>query len=156
MRRFGASDVEAQHMLGEGARVRVHFLVHSPDGLPEIANAELEREVVQLARTWDDALRDALVERFGAARARLLSSIWAAHLPEHYKGYTSPATGAMDIALLEQLAEDGPFVVSLQPLRPHARRALQARAEGRAGRRAADARGPRAAGDRGDLDPARG
>ena len=37
---------------------------------------------------------------------------------------------------------------------PHARRALQARAEGRAGRRAADARGPRAARDRGDLDAA--
>ena len=77
------------------------------------------------------------------------------YLPEHYKGYTAPATGAMDIALLEQLAEDGPFVVSLQPLRQaHPRRALQARAEGRAGRRAADARGPRAARDRGDLDAA--
>ena len=88
-------------------------------------------------------------------RARLLCSIWAGHLPEHYKGYTAPATGAMDIALLEQLAEDGPFLVSLQPLqRAHARRALRARAEGRAGRRAADARGPRAARDRGDLDAA--
>ena len=91
------------------------------DGLPEIANAELEREVVQLARTWDDALRDALVERYGASRARLLFSIWAAHLPEHYKGYTAPSTGAMDIALLENLAEDGPFEVSLQPLREHTR-----------------------------------
>ena len=55
---------------------------------------ELERDVVQLARTWDDALRDALAERFGAARGRLLRSIWAAHLPEHYKGYTSPHVGA--------------------------------------------------------------
>ena len=79
----------------------------------------------------------------------------AARLPEHYKGYTAPQTGAMDIALLEQLAEDGPFLVSLQPLRePHARRALQARPEDRARRRAADARGPRAARDRGDLDAA--
>ena len=57
--------------------MRVHFLVHAPDGLPEIANAELEREVVQLARTWDDALRDALVERHGAARAAAARSIWA-------------------------------------------------------------------------------
>ena len=155
-RRFKAKDVEAQHMLGEGGtRVRVHFLVHAPDGLPEIENAELEREVVQLARTWDDALRDALAERFGAARGRLLRSIWAAHLPEHYKGYTSPHVGALDIALLEQLSEQGPFLVSLQPLAAaHAGRALRARAEGRAGRGAADARGPRAARDRGDLDAA--
>ncbi|HEY6886126.1 MAG TPA: NAD-glutamate dehydrogenase [Solirubrobacter sp.] len=127
MRRFHANDVEAQHTLGEGSRVRVHFLVHSPSGLPEIGNAELEREVVQLARTWDDALRDALVDRYGASHARLLYSIWAGLLPEHYKGYTSPATGAMDIALLENLAEDGPFEVSLQPLRQHTRVALYVR-----------------------------
>ena len=50
--------------------MRVHFLVHAPDGLPEVDNAELEREVVQLARTWDDALRDALAERFGARPRR--------------------------------------------------------------------------------------
>ena len=126
-RRFKAKDVEAQHMLGEGSRVRVHFLVHSPDGLPEVENAELERDVVQLARTWDDALSDALTERFGAARGRLLRSIWASHLPEHYKGYTSPHVGALDIALLEQLSEQGPLVVSLQPLASHTRIALYKR-----------------------------
>jgi len=126
-RRFKARDVEAQHMLGESPRVRVHFSVHSSDGLPEIPIAELEREVVQYARTWDDALRDTLAERFGASRARLLYSIWAPHLPEHYKGYTAPATGANDIALLEQLAEDGPFLVSLQQLRIHTRVALYVR-----------------------------
>jgi glutamate dehydrogenase len=127
MRRFHADDVEAQHMLGEGPRVRVHFLVHAPAGLPEVENAELEREVIQLARTWDDAVRDAMVERYGSAHARLLHSIWAGLLPEHYKGYTSPATAALDIGLLEQLAEDGPFLVSLQPLKGHTRVALYVR-----------------------------
>ena len=126
-RRFKAKDVEAQHMLGEGSRVRVHFLVHSRDGLPEVENAELERDVAQLARTWDDALSDALTERFGPARGRLLRSIWASHLPEHYKGYTSPHVGALDIALLEQLSEQGPLVVSLQPLASHTRIALYKR-----------------------------
>ena len=128
MRRFGTPTTSRRSTCSaRAARVRVHFLVHAPSGLPEIANAELEREVVQLARTWDDALRDALVEQHGAPRARLLYSIWASHLPEHYKGYTSPATGAMDIALLENLAEDGPFEVSLQPLRQHTRVALYVR-----------------------------
>ncbi|MDA0167866.1 NAD-glutamate dehydrogenase [Solirubrobacter taibaiensis] len=126
-RRFKAKDVEAQHMLGESSRVRVHFLVHAQDGLPDIENAELERDVAQLARTWDDALADALTERFGPARGRLLRSIWASHLPEHYKGYTSPPVGALDIALLEQLSEQGPLVVSLQPLASHTRIALYKR-----------------------------
>ncbi|HWK27375.1 MAG TPA: NAD-glutamate dehydrogenase [Solirubrobacter sp.] len=127
LRRFQARDVEAQHMLGEGPRVRVHFLVHSPGGLPDVPNAELERDVVQLARTWDDRLRDTLAERFGGARARVLWSVWAALLPEHYKGYTSPTTGALDIALLERLSEGGPFLVSLQPLSEHTRIALYVR-----------------------------
>lgn len=126
-RRFKARDVEAQHILGEGPRVRVHFNVHSTSGLREVPNAEFEREVVQLARTWDDALRDTLVERHGIPRARLLYSIWAPLLPEHYKGYTAPPTGANDIALLEALAEDGPFLVSLQQLRIHTRVALYVR-----------------------------
>ena len=83
--------------------------------------------MVQLARTWDDALRDALAERFGAARGRLLWSIWGSTLPDHYKGYTAPQTGAMDIALLERLAETGPFLVSVQPLEGHTRVALYKR-----------------------------
>ncbi len=68
-----------------------------------------------------------MVERHGGPHSRLLHSIWAGVLPEHYKGYTSPATAALDIALLEQLAEDGPFLVSLQPLKQHTRVALYVR-----------------------------
>src|SRR5262249_41134226 len=126
-RRFGTSDVEAWHMLGEGHRVRVHFLVHSADGLPTVENPDLEADVVQLARTWDDALRDVLAERYGPGRARLLASIWLSHLPEHYKGYPAPATAAADIDRLERLAEGGSFVVSLQPLPAHTRVALYLR-----------------------------
>src|SRR4051794_6644237 len=90
-RRFKARDVEAQHMLDEGGnRVRVHFLVHSVDGLPGIDREELERDVVQLARTWDDALQAALAERYGAARGRLLWSIWGKALPSNTKANPPP------------------------------------------------------------------
>ena len=53
-----------------------------PTGCPRSTNAELEREVVQLARTWDDALRDVLVERFGAApRAAAVLDLGSATCP---------------------------------------------------------------------------
>ena len=158
MRRFKARDVEAQHMLGEGGtRVRVHFRVHAPDGLPDVPNPELEREVVQLARTWDDALSDALVERYGAAprpaavldlgvaSARPLQGLHGAdHRRQRHRAARAAGRGRAVPRLAAAAAH------------PHARRALRARAEDRARRRAADARGPRAARDRGDLDPARG
>jgi glutamate dehydrogenase len=113
-RRFGADSVEAQHVLDEGARARVHFLVHRPGGLPELDNRELEREVLALARTWDDELRDVLNQRYGLARGRMLAEACIGQLPEHYKGYTTPQTAAYDVDLLSQMTAD--FMVSLQPL----------------------------------------
>ncbi len=101
--------------------------------------------------------RDALTERFGAARGRLLRSIWAAHLPEHYKGYTSPhGRRAGHRAARAAVREGAVPRLAAAARAAHADRALQARPEGRAGRGAADARGPRAARDRGDLDAADG
>ncbi len=128
-RRFETDSVEAQHVLDEGARARVHFLVHKPEGLPEFDNRDLEREVLALARTWDDQLRDVLAERFGSGRGRMLAEAGLAQLPEHYKGYTSPQTAAFDLDLLSRLGEDEAFVVSLQPLPQNTRVALYKRGE---------------------------
>src|SRR5262249_21283785 len=79
-RRFETEEVEAQHVLDEGQRARVHFLVHRRDGLPEHDNRELEQEVLALTRTWDDQMREVL----GDAGA-VLADTWLPHLPEHYK-----------------------------------------------------------------------
>jgi glutamate dehydrogenase len=111
--RFDTDSVEATPLLDEGARARVHFLVHKPDRLPEIDNRELQTEVLQLARTWDDQLRDLLARRYGGGRARELAEL-IEQLPEHYKGYTTPDTAAYDVELLSRLSSD--FMVSLQPL----------------------------------------
>src|SRR3954447_21897718 len=118
---FETEDVEAQHLLDEGQRVRVHFLAHRRDGLPERANRELEQQVLQLTRTWDDELRDALGEHDA------LADIWLPHLPEHYKGYTAPATAAYDVRILSAPGEPQPLTVSLQPLRGNTRIALYKR-----------------------------
>ena len=114
-------------MLGEGDRVRVHFLVHAPAGCPDVDAAELEPEVVQLARTWDDALRDALAERYGAAQGAPAVVDLGRLPPGPLQGLHGARDGAMDIALLERLVETGPFLVSLQPLRGHTRVALYKR-----------------------------
>jgi glutamate dehydrogenase len=124
-RRFRAGSVEHQDVLDEGSRARVHFLVHSPDGLPELDNRELEAEVLELMRTWDDELRDVLDQRYGPAQGRMLAEGWLRQLPQHYKGYTEPETAAYDVQLLSKLTSEGEsFVVSLQPLPDTTRVAL--------------------------------
>ncbi len=89
--RFRAESVEYHLALVEDAAAQLFFLLHvPPDGAPEVPLDELEREIAQLARTWDDRLADELIARHGeptaaasttrycAAPARLLQDRHAA------------------------------------------------------------------------------
>jgi len=115
-RRFGTSKVEAHHVLEDSLRTRVHFLVHAPGELPELALRALEREVIELSRTWDDELRETLVARTGALAGRRLAEAWLHRFPAHYKGYTATESAAHDIACFARLTAGERHVVSLQPL----------------------------------------
>ena len=158
--RYATDAVDSHLVLGEGDRVQVHFRVHGSEGLPDVAIRELEKDVVKATRTWDDELRAVLVERHGELQGRVLATDWGARFPRYYKAATSAALAVHDIGCFVRLETLGePFVVGLQNEsdqrgRPHARRALQEQRQGRAGRGDADARGPRAARDRGDPDAA--
>ena len=149
--RFETHSVEAHHVFDEGQRARVHFSVHCAEGLAEVTMRALEEEAIELARTWDDALADAL-----GKGGRALARTWGLRFPEHYKGYTAPELAAIDVGCFIRLDEGESFVVSLHPIgdaRP-SRVALYKRgAKIELSQRDADARGPRPARDRGDLDP---
>jgi glutamate dehydrogenase len=114
--RFPGASVTPHHVLEEGERVRVHYAIHAADGLPEFAVRELEDEAVRLARTWDDDLRQRLVDRHGPASGRALAEAWVARLPDHYKGYTTVDLAAHDVVCFARLAGGERFVVSLQPI----------------------------------------
>ena len=156
--RFGTDAVAAQTVLGEGERVRVHVTVHVPAGVPDIPLRDLEQELVSLTRTWDDGLRERLLDRFGPTprrRARgalgtalpgLLPRLGGARAGDRRRRVLR-AAGARARAVRRRAAERGG---------PDARRALQDGREGRARRCDADARGPRAARDRGGADPPEG
>ena len=115
-RRFGTTKVEAHHVLDDSDRARVHYLVHAPGELPELALRALEREVVELTRTWDDELRDLLMARHGAISGRRLAEAWLPRFPEHYKGYTTVEMAGHDVVCLARLTEGESHVVSLHPV----------------------------------------
>jgi glutamate dehydrogenase len=103
-------------VLDDSERSRVHFLVHAPGELPELALRALEAEVIALSRTWDDELRDLLVVRHGPVAGRRLAEAWLDRFPDHYKGYTSVDSAAHDIACFGRLTSGEGHVVSVQPL----------------------------------------
>ena len=154
--RFATDAVDTQTVLGEGERVRVHATVHAQSGVPDVPLRDLEQELIALTRTWEDGLREQLVERFGAARGSALAATWGPRFPAYYRASVKPAIAVADVQLLRPAGDGGAAVRrrARERAQPHAHRALQDRRQGRAGRRDADARGPRAAGRRGGADAA--
>jgi len=111
----GTDRLHVHEVLGEGERVHVHVAVHAPGGLPPVDLEALEDRLRAIARTWEDRLRDALVEAHGDERGRMLAARWSRRLPEAYRAATEPATAVDDLRCFEELARGArDFVVGLQ------------------------------------------
>ncbi|MEX2405736.1 MAG: NAD-glutamate dehydrogenase domain-containing protein, partial [Actinomycetota bacterium] len=82
--------------------------------IPDVPFGELEREVVEIARTWDDRLLERLVEFHGDAGAHVLFDRWAHRFPDYYKSSTGVDLAVEDILRFEELERgDNAFVVGL-------------------------------------------
>jgi glutamate dehydrogenase len=115
MLRFNGSSVDYHLSLGESQLAQVHFAVHVASGhIPDVSFKELEEEVIELARTWDDRVGDRLVEVHGEQRGRELADHWATRFPDAYKHVTDVEVAVGDVERFEELeAGDGAFVVGL-------------------------------------------
>ncbi|HEU4528175.1 MAG TPA: NAD-glutamate dehydrogenase [Actinomycetota bacterium] len=115
MRRFKGSSVDYHLSLGESQLAQVHFTVHVALGeVPDVPFGELEEEVIELARTWDERLGDRLVELAGEERGRALAERWSPRFPETYKAATAVEVAATDVLRFDELERgDEPFVVGL-------------------------------------------
>ena len=93
-RRFGTYKVEAHHVLDDSAARRACTSSSTrPASCPSWRCARSSARSSQLSRTWDDELRDLLIERHGAGRGRGSRTAWLHRFPDHYKGYTAVELG---------------------------------------------------------------
>ena len=91
--------------MGEGYRARMHFCFDA--AAPSAAQLRaMETEVSQIARTWEDRLREELIERFAEGRGRTLAQRWLGAFNPHYKASTAAARAASDIEQIERLLEN--------------------------------------------------
>jgi glutamate dehydrogenase len=116
LEQFGGSSIDYRLALGESGDARIHFSVWTAEGAPlDIDVLELEREVVALARNWEDRVFFELSEITGEAIARRLCNTWTPLFPDYYKASTAIRLVAGDILALEDLmASDSELLVSLQ------------------------------------------
>ena len=93
---------------------RFHFTLHVTDEVPQVSLADLQAEVVAAARSWDDALSDALAVTSGEMRGHELARRYAALFPDYYKSASSIEAARFDVEQFERLGPDHPYVVALQ------------------------------------------
>ena len=112
--RFAGSSIDYHLSITESGLAQIHFTVHVAKGeIPDVAFDELERQVAEIARTWDDRLL-ARLEQLHGPLGRGLFERWAPRFPEYYKSSTGVDLAAEDIVRFEELEEgDEAFVVGL-------------------------------------------
>ncbi len=97
----------------EGPLVRVHFIVGRYEGdTPQPSQAELEAAILEIVRTWNDGLSEALRSVYGNAIAGALLKRYGAAFDGEYTSATPAVLATKDIRRIEQLNEKRPLVIS--------------------------------------------
>lgn len=126
--RFGADDVDYHLSLAEGEAALLHFLLHvDPRAIESVDLDALEHRVVEMTRTWDDAVAAELHRRMGPADGDALAQRYRAAFDAVYQAATTASEAVADIEALEAVrAGDDPVTLRLVASRD-ARTPLRAR-----------------------------
>ena len=106
--RLNGESVEFTARVNESTTASVHFVVHPPKGetIPDFDVADLERRMVEAARSWRDDFTNAVLAEYGEERGSRLARTWSGSFPEAYKEDFNPRTGAADLGRLEAIEGD--------------------------------------------------
>ena len=103
---FGSNEaVEFTTYFSESVLARTHYLVRISDSHVEYKVKDIERNLVEAARTWEDKLESALIGVYGEARGRELIAKYVNAFPRSYKEEMLPNDALVDIGKLESLNE---------------------------------------------------
>jgi glutamate dehydrogenase len=113
--RFGGTSIDEHLEFSETGLAQLHFTVHVAEGeIPDVSAAALEADVVEIARTWADRLREYLLSTLGQREGAARFDRWVERLPEYYSTSTPVELAAFDIDRFEQLEQsDEAFSVAL-------------------------------------------
>ena len=105
--RLGGGEIDFTVRITESTTARVHFVVHlDPDQpVPDLETSDLERRLIEAARSWRDDLVAAIEARYGEQAGLPLRRRYADALPAAYQEDYPAEVGAVDIGRLDAVAE---------------------------------------------------
>jgi glutamate dehydrogenase len=102
---YGGRVTRFEPSFAEATLVRVYFMISLGEGAhPEPGVAELEREVAEIVRTWDERLGEAIAASFDADQATGIERMYRNAFPPAYQYRFPPAAAIDDIRQIETLA----------------------------------------------------
>ncbi|MEX2616367.1 MAG: NAD-glutamate dehydrogenase [Alphaproteobacteria bacterium] len=107
--------VRAFHMhMADDPLGRLQFVGKTtPGAVPEFDTREIEARLVDAARSWEDKLKQALVEHLGEARGAQLSKIYSTAFDAGYQESYSAKTAVYDIERIEEALASGKLGMNL-------------------------------------------
>ncbi len=106
-RRFNGGDVEFTVQISDLMLARVHFIVRTAPGqVPEADVSEVEEELIEATRDWQDVLFRTLMEHYGEERGNRLFQKYRDAFPAGYREYFTPRSAVYDIDHIERLEDE--------------------------------------------------
>ncbi|RUO60299.1 NAD-glutamate dehydrogenase [Pseudidiomarina insulisalsae] len=99
-------DVEFTTYFSESALARTHYTVRIGENVQDIDVKELEQNLIEAARTWEDNFERILRSTFGESKANAMNKKYANGFPRAYKEEILPSVAIADIQQLEALDKD--------------------------------------------------
>ena len=112
--RLGGSVIYYHLSLGEGLIASLHFCFAAQPPSVSLIH-DLENEVVEIARTWNDRLREQIFSHYGPARGHGVLERWGLAFDDEYKAGVDPEHALADVVSLEALVDSGGFDVNFEP-----------------------------------------
>lgn len=106
--RLEAETVDYTTRATESPLATLHFILHMAPGrtVPEVDPEDLESQIVEATRDWDEDLGAAMIEEFGEGLGDLYTEAYRGGFPTAYKEVFPPRVGAADLRELEGIGAD--------------------------------------------------
>jgi glutamate dehydrogenase len=89
----------------ESNLIRLHVIVRTNKGIPEIDPSAVEKELTKITRVWSDDLSEAINEKFGDEKSLSLFSKYKNAFSVSYINRFDPKRAAIDISRIENCLE---------------------------------------------------
>ncbi len=110
---YHGSTVEFDTLFSESILARIQFTIYSAANTePKYDTQEIEKKIVDAARSWQDHLREALTDVYGEGQGNKYYHNYTDAFPVSYRDDFPARTGAFDIDRIDQTSKSGEINVN--------------------------------------------